>query len=297
MAYMPNDAFASSVIAAAICGMGCYLLILEEWRPIRKKAKPTDQMSIDQFSGVKPRSQSNRSRSAKMFITSITVVTSAYLVSFLITNVIAISMAIACLASSIPYLVNKHRAESVRRQSELAWPETIDSLVSALQSGLGISDAVLGLADHAPINLRPSFVRIKSGVVRGETLENLFAKEKQLLKSAIADQVFETLNLAKQFGGRDSNNALRLLSEFIRDDLEVLEEIRTKFGWIKNSAALAIAAPWILLLLLSSQPSTVTAFSSGSGVSVLIAGVLMTAIAYMWMDKVGQLPTPSRALR
>lgn len=297
MAYMPNDAFASSVIAAAICGMGCYLLILEEWRPIRKKAKPTDQMSIDQFSGVKPRSQSNRSRSAKMFITSITVVTSAYLVSFLITNVIAISMAIACLASSIPYLVNKHRAESVRRQSELAWPETIDSLVSALQSGLGISDAVLGLADHAPINLRPSFVRIKSGVVRGETLENLFAKEKQLLKSAIADQVFETLNLAKQFGGRDSNNALRLLSEFIRDDLEVLEEIRTKFGWIKNSAALATAAPWILLLLLSSQPSTVTAFSSGSGVSVLIAGVLMTAIAYMWMDKVGQLPTPSRALR
>lgn len=297
MAYMPNDAFASSVIAAAICGMGCYLLILEEWRPIRKKAKPTDQMSIDQFSGEKPRSQSNRSRSAKMFITSITVVTSAYLVSFLITNVIAISMAIACLASSIPYLVNKHRAESVRRQSELAWPETIDSLVSALQSGLGISDAVLGLADHAPINLRPSFVRIKSGVVRGETLENLFAKEKQLLKSAIADQVFETLNLAKQFGGRDSNNALRLLSEFIRDDLEVLEEIRTKFGWIKNSAALATAAPWILLLLLSSQPSTVTAFSSGSGVSVLIAGVLMTAIAYMWMDKVGQLPTPSRALR
>lgn len=297
MAYMPNDAFASSVIAAAICGMGCYLLILEEWRPIRKKAKPADQMSIDQFSGVKPRSQSNRSRSAKMFITSITVVASAYLVSFLITNAIAISMAIACLASSIPYLVNKHRAESVRRQSELAWPETIDSLVSALQSGLGISDAVLGLADHAPINLRPSFVRIKSGVVRGESLEHLFAKEKQLLKSAIADQVFETLNLAKQFGGRDSNNALRLLSEFIRDDLEVLEEIRTKFGWIRNSAALATAAPWILLLLLSSQPSTVTAFSRGSGVSVLIAGVLMTAIAYIWMDKVGQLPTPSRALR
>lgn len=297
MVYMPNDAFASSVIAAAICGMGCYLLILEEWRPIRKKAKPTDQIVIDQFSGMEPRSQSNRFRSANMLMTSITVVASAYLVSFLITNAIAISMAIACLASSIPYLVNKHRAESVRRQSELAWPETIDSLVSALQSGLGISDAVLGLADHAPANLRPSFVRIKSGVVTGETLEHLFAKEKQLLKSSIADQVFETLNLAKQFGGRDSNNALRLLSEFLRDDLEVMEEIRTKFGWIRNSAALATAAPWILLLLLSSQPATVTAFSSGSGVSVLIAGVLMTAIAYIWMDKVGQLPTPSRALR
>jgi len=222
---------------------------------------------------------------------------STNLVLFLLTNSKQISIAISTLATSIPFLINKQRAEKVIRARESAWPEVIDSLVSALQSGVSISDAVLALAEHAPNALRPNFTRVKIAVQRGEGIESALRREKEELHSAISDQVFETLIVAKEFGGRDSNNALRLLSEFVRDDLDVVEEIRTKFGWIKNSALLATVAPWILLVLLSSQRSTVEAFSTNSGVRILASGVIMTGLAYLWMERVGRIPSTSRALR
>jgi tight adherence protein B len=215
----------------------------------------------------------------------------------LLTNSKQISIAISALSTAIPFMINKQRADKVMRERESAWPEVIDSLVSALQSGVSISDAVLALAEHAPVALRPNFIRVKMAVQQGEGLELALKREKEDLKSAISDQVFETLIVAKEFGGRDSNNALRLLSEFVRDDLDVLEEIRTKFGWIKNSAALATVAPWILLVLLSSQRSTVEAFSTSSGVKILACGVIMTALAYLWMERVGRIPIAVRALR
>lgn len=220
-----------------------------------------------------------------------------FFVMLLLTNSKQISIAISALSTSIPFMINKQRAEKVMRERESAWPEVIDSLVSALQSGVSISDAVLALAEHAPAALRPNFIRVKMAVHQGEGLELALKREKEDLKSAISDQVFETLIVAKEFGGRDSNNALRLLSEFVRDDLDVLEEIRTKFGWIKNSAALATVAPWILLVLLSSQRSTVEAFSTSSGVKILACGVIMTALAYLWMERVGRIPIAVRALR
>jgi tight adherence protein B len=220
-----------------------------------------------------------------------------FFVMLLLTNSKQISIAISALSTSIPFMINKQRADKVMRERESAWPEVIDSLVSALQSGVSISDAVLALAEHAPVALRPNFIRVKMAVQQGEGLELALKREKEDLKSAISDQVFETLIVAKEFGGRDSNNALRLLSEFVRDDLDVLEEIRTKFGWIKNSAALATVAPWILLVLLSSQRSTVEAFSTSSGVKILACGVIMTALAYLWMERVGRIPIAVRALR
>ena len=221
----------------------------------------------------------------------------SYLVLLIITNSQQISFAISALAISIPFLINKHRAEKVIRERETAWPEVIDSLVSALQSGVSISDAVLALSEHAPSALKANFIRVRNAVHKGEGIESALRREKEELNSAISDQVFETLIVAKEFGGRDSNNALRLLSEFVRDDLDVLEEIRTKFGWIKNSAVLATVAPWILLVLLSSQRSTVEAFSTSSGIKILACGVLMTGLAYIWMERVGRIPITARALQ
>jgi tight adherence protein B len=88
-----------------------------------------------------------------------------------------------------------------------------------------------------------------------------------------------------------------LLAEFVREDIAVAEEIRTKFGWIRNSALLATAAPWLLLILLSTQDSTVEIYSTPSGALVLSLGVVMTATAYIWMEKVSSLPAAPRALR
>ena len=269
-----------ALLASVMCCVGVYFLLGESIN-VRSAKVRSSASSI------------NLRQCGAILLTTLSV----FLVVFIITSSKTIAGAISSLSTAIPFMINKYRAQARVRSKELAWPEAIDSLVSALQSGLSITDSLMGLAERGPLVLRDSFVRIRVGLQQGEVFESVLKREKAALNSAISDQVFETLILAKDFGGRDSNNALRLLAEFIREDLDVVEEIRTKFGWIRNSAALATAAPWILLILLSSQSSTVAAFSTSAGVQVLSIGVVMTAVAYLWMERVGTLPQMARALR
>ena len=95
-------------------------------------------------------------------------------------------------------------------------------------------------------------------------------------------------------GGSELITILRTVGTFLRQDLALRREIEVKHGWIKNSAHLSAAAPWVLLLLLSTQPATSRAFSTSSGALVLFFGVAMTAVAYFWMSKLGKLPVVPR---
>ncbi len=272
------EQFALPVFTGLLAALGSYITLFD-LSSLNKKLKPDKKIS---------------SRSA---ITLIITLISSYFTTFLLTSSEAISIAIATLSAALPFLIGRGRNLKRQREQEVAWPEAIDSLVSALQAGISISEALTQLALHGPKVLRPSFAQIQSNLLSLGNFEQVLLKEKKRLDSAISDQVFETLIISKDFGGRDANNALRLLAEFVREDIAVAEEIRTKFGWIRNSALLATAAPWLLLILLSTQDSTVEIYSTPSGALVLSLGVVMTATAYIWMDKVGSLPAAPRALR
>jgi len=272
------EQFALPVFTGLLAALGSYIALFD-LSSLNKILKPDKKIS---------------SRSA---ITLIITLISSYLTTFLLTSSEAISIAIATLSSALPFLIGRGRNLKRQREQEVAWPEAIDSLVSALQAGISIPEALTQLALHGPKVLRPSFAQIQSNLLSLGKFEQVLLKEKKRLDSAISDQVFETLIISKDFGGKDANNALRLLAEFVREDIAVAEEIRTKFGWIRNSALLATAAPWLLLILLSTQDSTVEIYSTPSGALVLSLGVVMTATAYIWMEKVGSLPAAPRALR
>jgi tight adherence protein B len=112
-----------------------------------------------------------------------------------------------------------------------------------------------------------------------------------------SDQIFEALLIAKELGGSELLQILRTLGDFLRQDLVLRREIEVKHGWIKNSAHLSAAAPWLLLLLLSTQPTTAAAYATPTGVLILASGLVMTAIAYLWMNKLGQLPQTPRVFK
>jgi tight adherence protein B len=272
------EQFALPVFAGLLAAIGSYIALFN-------------------LGSLNKRFKSDKKVSSRSALTLIITLISSYFTTFLLTSSEAISLAIATLSAALPFLIGRGRNLKKQREKEVAWPEAIDSLVSALQAGISISEALTQLAMHGPKVLRPSFAQIQSDLLSLGNFEQVLLKEKRRLDSAISDQVFETLIISKDFGGRDANNALRLLAEFVREDIAVAEEIRTKFGWIRNSALLATAAPWLLLILLSTQDSTVEIYSTPSGALVLSLGVVMTATAYIWMEKVGSLPAAPRALR
>ena len=87
------------------------------------------------------------------------------------------------------------------------------------------------------------------------------------------------------------------MSQFLRDDARTRAELETRQGWTVSAARLALAAPWIVLAMLSLRPQTVAAYDTSLGVAVLAGGLAASLTAYRIMLRVAALPAESRVLQ
>ena len=212
----------------------------------------------------------------------------------LITSSFTIAIAFGALVAGAVFIALKNRSAHSESHLIAAWPEVIDHLMSGIQSGLSLSESLVGLATRGPEILRPAFAEFRDSLFHHADLELALQELKSLFHHHGSDQIFEALLISKALGGSELMSILRTLGDFLRQDLALRREIEVKHGWIKNSAHMSAVAPWILLLLLSTQPSTAIAFSTPTGGMILIAGLFMTAVAYLWMNRLGRLPQTPR---
>ena len=222
---------------------------------------------------------------------SASVATAAVL---LMTRSIVISLAFGALAAGIAFVTVRAKNNLNEAALIAAWPEVIDHLMSGIQSGLSLTESLAGLSTRGPEVVRPAFTQFKATLYGSGDLTQAIEELKALFAHHGSDQIFEALIISKALGGSELLQILRSLGDFLRQDLALRREIEVKHGWIKNSAHLSAAAPWILLLLLSTQPSTAAAYSTPTGAMILIAGLVMTGIAYIWMNRLGRLPQTPR---
>ena len=211
-----------------------------------------------------------------------------------ITGSLSIGLALALLAAFFTYQLMKQReAKRIQQLSEV-WPEVIDHLIAGLYSGLSISESISGLAERGPEIIRVDFANFRNSLRQGSEFADAINQLKFKFSHHGSDQIFEALLLSRTLGGGELLNTLRTLGSFQREDLALSREISIKHGWIKNSAHISAAAPWLLLMVIGTQQGTAKAFASASGISILIAGVAMTLIAYIWMTKISKLPSTPR---
>jgi tight adherence protein B len=218
----------------------------------------------------------------------------AIAIIYLATSAITIALAFGALVAGITFATLRSKSSHNESALSAAWPEVIDHLMSGIQSGLSLTESLAGLSTRGPEILRPAFTEFRSSLYRHGDIGEAINELKDLFHHHGSDQIFQALLISKALGGSELLAILRTLGDFLRQDLALRREIEVKHGWIKNSAHLSAAAPWILLLLLSTQPSTAAAYSTPTGVAILIAGLFMTAIAYMWMNRLGRLPQTPR---
>ena len=215
-------------------------------------------------------------------------------VVLLMTRSVVIALAFGTLAAGIAIVTVRAKNNLNEAALIAAWPEVIDHLMSGIQSGLSLTESLAGLSTRGPEVLRPAFTQFKATLYGSGDLTQAIEELKAVFAHHGSDQIFEALIISKALGGSELLQILRSLGDFLRQDLALRREIEVKHGWIKNSAHLSAAAPWILLLLLSTQPSTAAAYSTPTGAMILIAGLVMTAIAYIWMNRLGRLPQTPR---
>lgn len=191
------------------------------------------------------------------------------------------------------------RNRGMRADAEMlkVWPEVIDHLISGIHSGLSLSEALAGLSTRGPEIIRLHFQEFRNELVNSGDFVQAILNLKRRLNTHGSDQILEAILLAKSLGGSELLQIFRTLGDFLRQDLVLRKEIEIKHGWIRNSAHLSASAPWLLLLLLSSQPGTAEAFAEPGGVLILGLGLVLTGLAYVWMAKLGRLPIQPRVFK
>ena len=217
-----------------------------------------------------------------------------FLCVFLLTASSLLAIAFSLLALAFTYVVVNGRKGKFELEVSAAWPEVIDHLVSAIQSGMSLIEALTELSTRGPEVLRPAFSSFKSQVFEDGNFDQGIEYLAEHFKSHASDQIFQALLISKSLGGSELLSILRTLGNFLREDLALRNEIAVKQSWIKNSAHLSSAAPWLLLLLLATQPSTVDAFTTATGAGILFIGLFMTVLAYIWMTFLSRLPSVPR---
>jgi tight adherence protein B len=235
--------------------------------------------------------------SAQLFGAQVLCVILALLVVVLLTRTVAVAVCFGVFAFFVPVLV-VHRMRRRRRHAlrEL-WPEAVDQLASAVRAGMSLPEGLAALAVRGPAELRMPFARFAAAYRASGRFAECLDGLKRDLADPVGDRVCETVRVAREVGGSDLGSVLRTLSELLRDDARTRAELETRQGWVVNAARLAVAAPWLVLLLLGLRSETLRAYDSRGGMLLLAIGAVTCAVAYRIMLRIGRLPEDRRVLR
>jgi tight adherence protein B len=117
---------------------------------------------------------------------------------------------------------------------------------------------------------------------------------KVALADPVADRILETLRMSREVGGSELTNVLRSLSVYLRQEAAIRLEIEARQSWVMNAARLGLAAPWVVLFLLTTRPEAALAYNSASGIVLIVAGLALSVVAYRIMAGIGRLPERPR---
>jgi tight adherence protein B len=212
-------------------------------------------------------------------------------------KVIPVALCFALMAGYAPILLVRMRARRRRSVMRELWPDVVDNIGSAVRAGLALPEALSQLTIRGPEELRPAFAGFAEDYRATGRFQECLDQLKERLSDPVADRLIESLRIAREVGGSDLGRLLRTLSAFLREDARTRAELETRQSWTINAARLAVAAPWIVLAMLSTRPDSLQAYSRPAGVLVLVIGAALSFVAYSMMVRVGRLPEERRVLR
>lgn len=219
------------------------------------------------------------------------------LVFYAISRSWPIAACFGLFAGWLPVTVLRWRTKKRTAMLRQLWPDVIDHLRSAIRAGLPLPEALIQLGDKGPEELRPVFREFGADYRAGGQFEVSLNKLKNRLADPVADRIVEALRLTREVGGSDLGKLLGTLGEFLRESARTRSELEARQSWTINAARLAVAAPWIVMLLLATRPEAVQAYNTPAGAAVLLGALVVSLVCYSMMLRIGALPEEERVLR
>jgi tight adherence protein B len=213
---------------------------------------------------------------------------------FALVPIDALAGATSILVLLLPSAIVIWRARAQRRATRVVWPDVVDHLVSAVRSGLALPDSVVALAHSAPPLTRAAFADFERDYRMTGNFSDSLDRLKARLADPVADRIIETLRMSREVGGNELTTVLRNLAAYLRQDTAIRAEVEARQSWIVNAARLGVAAPWVVLVLLSTRPEAAAAYNTPAGVGVIVVGFALSVVAYRLMIGIGRLPEERR---
>jgi tight adherence protein B len=221
----------------------------------------------------------------------------AFVLMFVVSATLPIGLIFGIMAGGVPVALLKSRARRRLAEFRELWPDVVDNIASAVRAGLSLSEALAQVGERGPLPLREPFRRFGADYASTGRFADSLDRLKARLADPVGDRVIEALRIAREVGGGDLGRLLRSLSSFLRDDARTRSELESRQSWSVNGARVAVAAPWLVLAMLSFQGDVIQRYNSPVGALIIGIGAVVCVVAYRVMLRIGRLPEPERVLR
>lgn len=214
-----------------------------------------------------------------------------------ISSAVVPSLAIGAASTVLPVVFLRSAARRRATAMREVWPEAVDHVNSAIRAGLSLPEALVQLGRKGPEELRPAFHEFSLDYQASGDFAGCLDRLKVRLADPVGDRIVEALRITRDVGGTDLGGLLRTLAAFLREDARTRAELEARQSWTVNAARLALAAPWLVLALMSTRPQAAQAYDSPMGTAMIVIGAAVSLIAYRVMLQIARLPQDERVLR
>ena len=225
------------------------------------------------------------------------VVLVATAVGFVVTMLLPVLVLgpLAAIATALVAYAFVLRERGARRHRlRVAWPGVIDHIRAGIRSGSDVVRAVAALPPSLPPDIATTVGLFRDDLARGMSGDMALGEWGRRLADPVGDRIVEVLRMAGEVGGTDLPDVLNSLQRSVRHDIAVREDATARQSWVRSAAVMAVAAPWVVLVVIGSRGDTLQSYQSLEGSIVLVVGAVVSAVAYRMMHAIGSLPPQRR---
>ncbi|MGM0929418.1 MAG: type II secretion system F family protein [Actinomycetota bacterium] len=281
--------------AGLVGGVGLFLIWWSFWE--KPPARPSRQKRLSRLQLVINQAGIEKVSSKALLASCVGMAAATFLIVFALTASGPIAACFGLFGGWLPLVLVRWRARRRTAALREIWPDVVDHLRSAIRAGLSLPEALVQLGTRGPVELRPAFSAFATDYRAGGHFDDALERLKARLSDPVADRIVEALRMTREVGGTDLGRLLGTLADFLRDSARTRSELEARQSWTVNAARLAVAAPWIILMLLATRPEAVAAYNTAPGAAVLLGGLVVSLVCYRLMLRIGSLPEEERVLR
>ncbi len=209
-----------------------------------------------------------------------------------------VAAAIGVLTAALPMWREASRAARCRAAVADGWPDFLAVLRSHLSGGSSLPEAFVVAGRRSSRDLASAADALEEHLARGGSFHAGLDEMRARFDDPIADRVLATLAAAQQSGGSRVAAVLAALGTSVADELRLRKAHDAALTQQRLTAAVALLAPWALLLLtVATNPQAASVYSTTSGNGVVLGGLAATGGGYLLARRTASLSRPPRLFK